>query len=75
MCTKYEQRISTLHLSSPLFFGDGEGRRGKQWSFLNFLIEPRGEQWGLSQEDLAKFGYQLGVKAKKIKIKSSTSLV
>ncbi len=46
MCTKYQQRLSTLHLFSPLFFGGGEGRRGKQWSFLNFLIEPRVDNGG-----------------------------
>ncbi len=46
MCTKYQQRISTLHLFSPLFLGGGEGRRGKQWSFLNSLIEPRVDNGG-----------------------------
>jgi NADH:ubiquinone oxidoreductase subunit H len=63
MCTKYQQRIPTLHLFSPLFLGGGEGRRGEAMVFSQFLNWAKGGQWGLSQEDLAKFGYQLGVKA------------
>jgi len=35
--------------------------------FSQFLNGAKGGEWGFSQEDLAKFGYQLGVKAKKLK--------